>query len=71
MVLTAEQQEIFMGLACRLSPENLSGDGEYSRAEVTRRLAAIRLEWARAERAVGRKVTEDEVWANYRRGNQR
>jgi hypothetical protein len=71
MILTAEQQEKFLDLSCKLSPENLTCDGERSPAEVKRRHAAIIALWRKLEAEVGRKVTEDEIWANHRRGNLR
>ena len=54
--------ETFVGLAVRRSPENLTCDGECSSAEVRRRLAQIWREWEIAERKLGRKITETEVW---------
>ena len=51
----------FFGLANRLSPENLSCDGECSRAQTQTRYRNIMREWAALERAVGRKVTLEEV----------
>lgn len=53
----------FLRLACRLSPENLSCDGECSRSEVQRRYAAISREWAAAEKMFGAAVTENDVWS--------
>ena len=53
----------FSGLACALSPENLSSDGELSRSQVTKRLAEIRSCWRALETLLGRKVTEDDVYA--------
>lgn len=51
----------FFELANRLSPENLSCDGECSRAETQTRYRNIMREWAALERRVGRKVTEEEI----------
>lgn len=59
-------RERFIALEARLSPENLSSDGEASRAEQRRRLAEIRREWKVLEREVGRTVEAAEVdrwWA--------
>ena len=51
----------FDALTCRLSPENLTGDGEYSRTDVARRLAQINREWRELEKQAGRKVTQEEI----------
>jgi hypothetical protein len=56
----------FLVLACRLSPENLTCDGEISRTEVRKRYAQIMREWKALEKTIGRRVTEDEVW-NWKR----
>jgi hypothetical protein len=53
--------ENFTRLYCRLSPENLYCDGEISRADARRRLAAIQREWKRLENAAGFAVTECDV----------
>lgn len=52
----------FVDLAGRLSPENLSCDGELSARQVAARRKAIMTEWAVCERAYGSKVTEDDAW---------
>lgn len=52
----------FKQLACMLSPENLSCDGELSRTETDRRYRAFTKEWHGLEQILGRTVTEDEVW---------
>lgn len=54
--------ETFLNLACRLSPENLTCDGECSRAEVRHRLNEINREWKAAEKKFGGTVTEEDVW---------
>jgi hypothetical protein len=54
-------RERFLDLENRLSPENLSSDGEASRTEQRRRLAAIRRAWKDLEAQAGRKVSHDEV----------
>jgi len=59
--LTKEQQEKFVNLACALSPENLSCDGELSRAETTRRYNRLMKQWKALEKIVGREVSEHEV----------
>jgi len=53
----------FFGLANRLSPENLSCDGEISKAQAQMRYRQIMREWATLERKVGRKVSLEEVEA--------
>jgi hypothetical protein len=60
--MTNELLNAFMGLASRLSPENLHCDGEISRTEARRRERIIRAEWRALEGKLGRKVSEDEVW---------
>lgn len=49
-------------LACQLSPENLTCDGELSRNMVKLRKASIMKQWAVLEASLGFKVTEDQVW---------
>ncbi len=53
--------ERFDALCCRLSPENVCGDGEYPRAYVRKLHSAIMREWAALEREAGRKVTQEEI----------
>lgn len=53
-----EQFEI---LTCQLSPENLSCDGELSRAQVQSRLLQIKREWQTLEVKAGRSVSQDEI----------
>jgi hypothetical protein len=53
---------VFLTLSCALSPENLTCDGECSRAEVKARHAKIMARWRDAERQFGRTVSEEEVW---------
>ena len=60
--LTPEQFEKFLTLATALSPENLSCDGELPQAEIRRKVKKLSREWMAAEREMGRKVTEDEIW---------
>lgn len=55
-------KEKFLDLACDLSPENLTCDGELPRSKVLQRLERLRREWAGLEKEIGRKVSEDEVW---------
>ena len=65
--MTSELQQKFFDLACRLSPENVSCDGELSRAEVNRRYKQLNAEWADLEKQAGCKVDENEVWKWHRR----
>ena len=62
--LTTEIKKKFLGLEGRLSPENLSCDGECSRSEQLRRYRQIMKEWLALEKEIGRKVTPDseETW---------
>lgn len=53
----------FLSLSCQLSPENLHCDGEISQAEASRKYRRLMKEWAQAEQELGRKVDENEVWA--------
>ncbi len=62
-MLTMELKALFCDLSGRLSPENLTCDGELSRSQVNARRKAILKEWAAAEKQAGCKVTEDETWA--------
>jgi hypothetical protein len=62
--VTEAQLERFRDLACQLSPENISCDGECSRAETGRRARKVWAEWRQLEHEVGRRVTEVEVWGN-------
>lgn len=61
--IAVEVRGAFSSLVSRLSPENLCCDGEISRAEVQRRHRQIIKEWRELEVKVGRKVSEDEVYA--------
>lgn len=61
--LSPEMQERIGTLFCALSPENLSGDGEYSRSMVEKRLAELKKEWRAINKEVGFQVTEDDYWA--------
>lgn len=53
-----------VNLAIQLSPENLTCDGELPRAAVRAKRARLLKEWREQEKALGRKVSEEEVW-NY------
>lgn len=56
----------FLSLAEALAPENLTCDGEATQGWILRRRASLMRQWRRLEKQVGRKVTEDEVWATQR-----
>ncbi len=62
--LTPDIKQLFATLACQLSPENLSCDGEASHAEMRRRSTAINLQWRALEARAGRSVStmEAEGW---------
>lgn len=59
-----ELKERFLDLACQLSPENLSCDGELPRAEREARRRRILVEWEALEKEAGRPVPlqEAESW---------
>ena len=58
----AQIKKDFIGLSCRLSPENLCCDGEISDAEVDRRYNQIMREWRKLEKEFGRDVGDEEVF---------
>jgi len=60
--LTPEFLTAFGRLRNRLSPENLTCDGELSRSQVLKRKTAILQEWHALEKTIGRKVTEEETY---------
>jgi len=66
--LSPEIQKKFLELACDLSPENLTCDGELSRSRVNQKLRLLKAAWKALEKQVGRQVTEDEVWKAARQG---
>lgn len=68
---TVEIMDDFNDLTCRLSPENLTCDGELSRTEVNRRLAQIRKEWKALEKEIGYKVSEEDVFQHYLMKNRK
>ena len=53
----------FDDLSNRLSPENLTCDGELSTSEWKRKEKRLLKDWKRLERRVGRTVTDEEVFA--------
>jgi hypothetical protein len=61
---TARQWQDLLELSVRLSPENLTCDGELRGKQVVARAAEIKKEWRAIEKAVGRTITEAEVDAH-------
>jgi hypothetical protein len=61
--LSPEMRERISSLFCALSPENLSGDGEYPRSVVEKRLVDLKKEWRAINKEVGFQVTEEEYWS--------
>lgn len=59
--MTEDQKDQFIRLACALSPENLSCDGELPYRQVRERETSLRNQWEALEIQVGRKVSEYEV----------
>ena len=53
----------FLRLLVQLSPENLSCDGELRGQKLIQKKRRLDVQWKALEQDVGRKVTEDEVWA--------
>lgn len=64
--LSPEMLGRFLTLACELSPENLHCDGEISLAEANRKYRRLMQNWRALEQAIGRTVSEDEIWAAQR-----
>ena len=52
----------FFELQLQLEPENLCMDGEATPSQVRVRRMNIRKEWKMMEVAIGRRVTDNEVW---------
>lgn len=52
----------FFELQLQLEPENLCMDGEATPSQVRVRRMNIRKEWKMMEVAIGRRVTDSEVW---------
>lgn len=61
-MLTLDLKRQFLNLSGQLSPENLTCDGELSRAQVNAKLKKLKAQWAKLEKAAGRTVTEGETW---------
>jgi len=59
----------FLGIYCAMSPENLSCDGELSRAQVQARYASLKARLKALAAEFGRMVSEDEAyrWSDARR----
>lgn len=55
----------FQILVNKMSPENLSCDGECPRYIQVQKMRQIRTEWAALERQLGRKVTEEEIESSH------
>ena len=63
MPLTIEHKQSFIRLACALSPENISADGERSRSQIAARRKKLMAEWAALEQKAGVKVSEDQAYS--------
>ncbi len=63
LTLTKEVKEEFIELVAKLSPENLSCDGEITPAEAQAKYRTLTVRWKRLEHSLGMKVTEREAWA--------
>lgn len=61
MILTNEIKNQFIDLYCRLSPENLSMDGELTRTATTKRYNKLMAEWKLREKQIKFKVTDAHV----------
>ncbi len=59
---TIEQKRSFLSLACQLSPENLSCDGELSMRKVAQRRADLNRQWKALEKEVGHRVDEEAAY---------
>jgi hypothetical protein len=55
----------FLELCSALSPENLSCDGELSRAETDRKSKKLHGQWRNLEHRLGVQVFEQDVWDTY------
>jgi len=65
---THDQWHAFLSLVVQMSPENLTCDGELSRSQVVAKSRKLAAQWTALEKAVGRKVSEDDVYAWERKG---
>jgi hypothetical protein len=66
-----EIMNLLVDLAIKLSPENLTCDGELSKSQVQIRLRQIRAEWKQLEKQLRRSITESEVWVWYSNNKNR
>lgn len=67
--MTRNKEEImeeFLQLACALSPENLTCDGEASQKDIQANLKSIKKAWNELEEEIGYPVTEDDTWTWHR-----
>ena len=55
----------FLELVSRLSPENLSCDGESTITNIRAKRKQIMIEWKELETKLGNSITEDEIWDWY------
>jgi len=60
--LTEEIKKQFVKLVCELSPENISWDGERSRADIRKATVAIKKQWRELEARIWRSVGESEAF---------
>ena len=58
----AEILKDLLGVECRLSPENLSADGERSRSEQQRLYRVLTAQKAELLKELGRVPSDREVW---------
>lgn len=65
-----EIMENFLDLACALSPENLSCDGEASSEQIESTLKSLNKTWAKLEDEIGYKVTEEDAWDFHRQNKE-
>ena len=63
--LSSEYAGKFLALANAMSPENLTSDGEATIRQVSQRRKVLMGQWGKLEKAVGRKVTEDEAYQQF------
>ena len=63
-MITQDIKNKFRRIACALSPENLTCDGELSREAVKKKHTNLMKEWKALEAELGRKVSEDEVYSD-------
>jgi hypothetical protein len=57
-----EIKDWFVKLACDLSPENLTCDGELSKSAVKEKYTSIMEAWKWLETKLGRKVSEEDAY---------